>query len=95
MAGFFDLTDPDNAALLGLASGLLQAGAPSRLPVPLGAALGRGLATGLDAGMAAQHLRQSAALRQRLAAAGVLPLAGAGDDNAALWPIAWGGPAAR
>jgi hypothetical protein len=56
MAGFFDLSDPDNAAMLGMAAGLLQAGMPSRLPVSMGAALGQGLAAGLNAGLAAQRL---------------------------------------
>jgi hypothetical protein len=42
MAGFFDITDPNNRALLGLISGFLRAGAPSRLPVPFGLALGEG-----------------------------------------------------
>ena len=50
MPGFFDLSDPNNRALLGLASGLLQAGAPSRLLVPFGVALGNGL-QGALAGM--------------------------------------------
>lgn len=85
MAGFFDLSDPENAALLGLASGLLQAGMPSRLPVPLGAVLGRSLATGLDAGLAAQRARQSAALHQ-LAAAATPPVSG----SAMLSPAGWG-----
>lgn len=91
MAGFFDLSDPENAALLGLASGLFQAGMPSRLPVPLGAALGHGLAAGLNAGLAAQRSRQSAALRQ-IAAAAAPP----GDGNPILWPVGWrGSPVGR
>jgi len=57
MPGFFDLSDPDNAAMLGLAAGLLQAGAPQRLPVPTGAALGSGLAAALNAGLAAQRFQ--------------------------------------
>jgi len=57
MAGFFDLSDPDNAAMLGLAAGLLQAGAPQRLPMPTGVALGSGLASALNAGLAAQRLQ--------------------------------------
>ncbi len=79
MAGFFDLSDPDNAAMLGMAVALLQAGAPSRLPVPLGAALGSGLAGGLNAGLAAQRAQaarqgqwptaRQAALRQLTAGA--------------------------
>lgn len=89
MAGFFDLSDPQNAALLGLASGLLQAGMPSRLPMPLGAALGRGLAAGLDAGLTAQRLRQSAALRQQITAAARPP---AMNGNQVLWPATWSGP---
>ena len=56
MAGFFDLTDPENAALLGIASGLLQAGAPSRLPVPFGLALARGVEGGLNAGLGRRRL---------------------------------------
>ncbi len=70
MPGFFDLSDPDNAAMLGLAAGLLQAGAPQRLPMPTGAALGSGLAGALNAGLAAQHLqarpRQTPAAQQAL-----------------------------
>jgi len=65
MAGFFDLSDPDNAAMLGLAAGLLQAGAPSRLPVPLGAALGSGIASGLKAGLEAQRLQSGRVPQQR------------------------------
>lgn len=86
MAGFFDLSDPQNAALLGLASGLLQAGMPSRLPMPLGAVLGHGLAAGLNAGLAAQRSRQSAALRQIAAAAA--PSAG---GNPILGAVGWSG----
>lgn len=42
--GLLDLyTDPNKAAILGMASGLLQAGAPSRLPVGFGQAIGAGL----------------------------------------------------
>jgi hypothetical protein len=89
MAGFFDLSDPDNAALIGLASGLLQAGMPSRLPVPLGAALGQGLATGLDAGLAAQRQRQ-AALRRQIAAAASPPVTNV-NGNPVLWPVGWRG----
>lgn len=73
MAGFFDLTDPDNAALLGIASGLLQAGAPSRLPMPLGVALGRSLQEGLNAEFG-RRVAQAAALR-RLGLAGAPPVA--------------------
>lgn len=76
MAGFFDLSDPDNAALLGLASGLLQAGAPSRLPVPLGAALGSGLASGLKAGLAAQRAQSGRLLQQYAAGAPARAYAG-------------------
>lgn len=72
MAGFFDLSDPDNAAMLGLASGLLQAGMPSRLPVPMGAALGSGLAAGLNAGLAAQRL-QAARVPQKSASQQAIP----------------------
>ncbi len=54
MAGFFDLSDPENAALLRMASGLLQAGAPSPVPIPFGVALGRGL----QAAMAAERIRR-------------------------------------
>lgn len=68
MPGFFDLTDPDHLTLLGLASGLMQAGAPSRLPVPFGLALGRGLDIGLAA--ADPRLRGAAALRQQFAPGG-------------------------
>ena len=93
MAGFFDLSDPDNAALLGMASGLLQAGAPSRLPVPLGVALGRSLQAGVQAGQRAEagsRLRDPlAALRRRLAAAGPVPL---GVAPLGAWPGVWGGP---
>jgi hypothetical protein len=76
MAGFFDLTDPDNAALLGLASGLLQAGAPSRLPVPLGAALGRGLQDAINVELG-RRLAQATALSRR-GLSGVPPLASFG-----------------
>lgn len=93
MAGFFDLSDPDNAALLGMASGLLQAGAPSRLPVPLGVALGLSLQAGVQAGQRAEagnRLRDPlAALRRRLAAAGPAPLSMA---PLGAWPGVWGGP---
>lgn len=64
MAGFFDLSDPDNAAMLGLASGLLQAGMPQRLPVPTGAAFGSGLAAALNAGLAAQRLQDARGLHK-------------------------------
>jgi hypothetical protein len=71
MPGFFDLTDPDNAAMLGLAAGLLQAGAPQRLPMPTGAAFGNGLAAALNAGLAAQRLqprpREAPAVQQAAA----------------------------
>ncbi len=94
MAGFFDLSDPDNAALLGMASGLLQAGAPSRLPMPLGVALGRSLQAGIQAGQRAEagnRLRADplAVLRRRLAAAGPAPY-GMGPIGA--WPGVWGAP---
>ncbi len=54
MPGYFDFTDPNNAALWGAVSGLLRAGAPSRVPVPLGAALG-------NAGLAALRAARQAA----------------------------------
>lgn len=100
MAGFFDLTDPDNAALLGMASGLLQAGAPSRLPMPLGAALGRGLQAGLaaEAGRRLRDPATIAAIRRRLALAGALPFGAARTPPAGpmmgspMVPPVWGGP---
>lgn len=108
MPGFFDLSDPDNAALLGMASGLLQAGAPSRLPVPPGVALGRGLQAGIQAGLTAsansRRTDSLAALRRRLAAAGSTPLGLAplgtsplgigplGASSLGLGPGIWGGP---
>ena len=103
MAGFFDLSDPDNAALLGMASGLLQAGAPSRLPVPPGAALGRGLQAGIQAGLRAQAASRRddplAALRRHLAAAslarlGTTPptMAPFGAPPLGPGPALWGGP---
>jgi len=92
MAGFFDLSDPDNAAMLGMAAGLLQAGMPSRLPVPMGAALGQGLAGGLNAGLAAQRLQaarapQKAAPQQPTPQPAVLRQLMAGAPTASYGPV--------
>lgn len=72
MAGFFDLTDPENAALLGLASGFLQAGAPSRLPVPLGVAFARGLQDAVNAQLG-RRLAQGPVTNTLTRAAGAQP----------------------
>ena len=92
MAGFFDLSDPDNAAMLGLASGLLQAGMPQRLPVPMGAALGQGLTGGLSAGLAAQrllaaHSPQKLAPQKTAPQQPVFPQLAAGAPAASFGPL--------
>lgn len=52
LLSFFN--DPEQMGLLGVSSGLLQAGGPSRLPVGFGAALGQGLQQGAQAAQATQ-----------------------------------------
>lgn len=69
MAGFFDLGDPQNAALLAIASRLFQAGAPARLPMPFGLALARALQTGREAPWT-RPSRLAAAARRPATAAG-------------------------
>ena len=69
MAGFFDLGDPENATLLGIASRLFQAGAPSRLPVPIGLALAHALQSGREASWS-RRSRLAAAARHAAFAAG-------------------------
>lgn len=54
LGGFF--SDPEQMGLLGLSSGLLQAGGPQRLPIGLGGALAQGLQTGAQAAQQTQAL---------------------------------------
>lgn len=64
-----NLDDPKTMGILALASGLLQAGGPSRTPVPFGTALGQGFTNSMNtmnqmkqAAMQQELLRQHAAL---------------------------------
>lgn len=76
MAGFFDIfsgkaTPEQTAGLLGLAQGLLQAGAPSRMPVGFGQALGaaaQGLQQGRDGYAQRQREQEQAQQQQALRA---------------------------
>lgn len=56
MAGILDwFNDPSNQGILALSSGLLSAGGPSRMPVPVGAALGQSMLSAGQAVAGAQH----------------------------------------
>lgn len=64
MPGLLSLfSDPEQMGLLGLSSGLLQAGGPSRLPVSLGSALGLGLQQGAQAAQATQQFNDTTKLK--------------------------------
>ncbi len=62
LLSFFN--DPEQMGLLGLSSGLLQAGGPSRLPVGFGSALGQGLQQGAQNAQATQQFNNSNQLQQ-------------------------------
>ena len=63
MAGLLDIyTDPQQAGMLGMTAGLLQAGGPSRMPVSFGQAISGGLLQGAQMQEAARRAQLSTAL---------------------------------
>lgn len=58
--------DPKTAALLGLAQGLLKAGAPTSVPTGLGGALSQGIGGALSGAMGAQQYQHQAAVNDYL-----------------------------
>jgi hypothetical protein len=63
--GLFEgmFSNPETMGLLAAASGMLQAGGPSRTPVSLGQALGQGMGAGMQGYQAAQQAQADNALR--------------------------------
>jgi len=64
MAALDYLNDPANQGLIGLATGLLQAGGPQRFPTSFGQALGQGALQGNQMAMQAQQLQSMQKLRE-------------------------------